>query len=241
MSYGGEETSRMKVEAKSVGRIIGRGGSKIKELEDRSNAKIKILQEEDYDGKKEVEISGSFSEIQKAKDLIEECLEQGDFGGRDGGRGGGFRGGYGGGFGRREGGGGFGGRRDDGYSRRDNYGGGGGGFGRRDGGGRDSGDSYGRCDNYGGNRGGDRFGGEDNETIMVESTEVGRIIGKGGSRIREMEGTSGCRIKVSRDADSHGRSSVELSGSKGQISRAKGLIQDAGVDIMNGDDRGRGW
>lgn len=240
MSYGGDETSRMKVESRSVGRIIGRGGSKIKELEERSNAKIKILQEEDYDGKKEVEISGSNSEIQRAKDLIEECLEAGnDFGGR----GGGGRGGYSSGFGRREGGGGFGGRRDDGYGRRDNYGGGGGGgFGRRDGGGRDSGDSYGRRDNYGGNRGGDRGGfGEDNETIMVESGEVGRIIGKGGSRIREMEDKSGCRIKVSRDADSHGRSSVELSGSKGEISKAKGLIQDAGVDIMNGDDRGRGW
>ena len=41
-------------------------------------------------------------------------------------------------------------------------------------------------------------------------------------------------------------SSVELSGSKGQISDAKQRIQDAGVEIMNGggsggEDRGRGW
>jgi len=37
-------------------------------------------------------------------------------------------------------------------------------------------------------------------------------------------------------------SSVELSGSRGQISDAKQRIQEAGVEIMSGgDDRGRGW
>jgi len=46
---------------------------------------------------------------------------------------------------------------------------------------------------------------------------------------------------VSRDGDSNGRSSVDLQGSKGQIAQAKQLIQDCGVDIMNGEDRGRGW
>lgn len=103
----------------------------------------------------------------------------------------------------------------------------------------------------GGNRGGDRGGdrrqqnygesGGEAETIYVDSNEVGRIIGRGGTRIREMEADSGCRIKVSRDGDSNGRSSVDLQGSKGQIAKAKQLITDSGVDIMNGEDRGRGW
>ncbi|KAH9503731.1 hypothetical protein Btru_067269 [Bulinus truncatus] len=159
--------------------------------------------------------------------MIEECLNGGDVGG-----GGGRRGGYGG-RGGRGGSGGFGGgRREEGWGRRD----------------RDSGDGWGRrmimieVSSRGSGRGGG-FGGStggESETIYVESSEVGRIIGRGGSRIRDMEADSGCRIKVSRDGDSAGHSSVELSGSKSAISEAKRLIQDAGVEIVNGNDRGRG-
>merc|ERR1719483_308160 len=156
--------------------------------------------------------------------MIDDCLSAAsDFdGGRDGGRDGG---GYG--------------RRDDRRDGGDRYGGG------RDGGGRDSRDSYGdrRGGGGGGGRGGGGGGGDgDGETIYVESSEVGRIIGRGGSRIREMEEDSGCRIKVSRDGNSDGLSSVELSGSKGSISDAKQRIKDTGVEIVKeGESRGRGW
>ncbi|CAG5132169.1 unnamed protein product [Candidula unifasciata] len=137
---GGSSTS-MKVDSSCVGKIIGRGGTKIRELEQTCRARIKISRDADEDGMKCVEICGSDSEIEKAKRMIEECLAE----------------------------------------------------------------------------------------------------GRGGSRIRDMEADSGCRIKVSRDGDSRGRSSVELSGSKGAITEAKRLIQEAGVEIVNGDDRGRGW
>ncbi|CAL1547625.1 unnamed protein product [Lymnaea stagnalis] len=230
---GGGSSTTMMVESSNVGKIIGRGGSKIRDLEQDSNARIKISRDEDEDGMKSVEISGTDEEIENAKRLIEECLSGGDFGGGGGGR----RGGYGGGRGRGGSGGGGGG----GYGRRDE------GWGRRD---RDGGDGWGRRDDYdrggsrgGGGRGGGGFGGDgggESETIFVESSEVGRIIGRGGSRIRDMEADSGCRIKVSRDGDSSGRSSVELTGSKNAISEAKRLIQDAGVEIVNGNDRGRG-
>lgn len=220
---GGGNSSVMKVDSNSVGKIIGRGGSNIRNLEQQSNARIKIGREEDDFGKKEIEISGEPDEVQAAKDMIEDCLNSEFQGGRQGG-------------------GGFGGRdRNGGYGRRDD--GGGSRYGRRD-----DGERWGRRerDDYGGDRGGPRrqqnYGGEsggDQETIFVDSSEVGRIIGRGGTRIREMEADSGCRIKVSRDGDSQGRSSVDLSGSKGQISKAKQAIQDAGVDI--GEDRGRGW
>ncbi|XP_059178963.1 far upstream element-binding protein 1-like [Physella acuta] len=173
---GGVSSTTMMVESSNVGKIIGRGGSKIRDLEQDSNARIKISRDEDEDGMKSVEISGTTEEIENAKRLIEECLS----GGSRGGGGGGGRG-------------------------------------------------------FGGD------GGGESETIYVESSEVGRIIGRGGSRIRDMEADSGCRIKVSRDGDSSGRSSVELSGSKNAISEAKRLIQDAGVEIVNGNDRGRGW
>uniref|UniRef100_A0A2C9L7A0 RNA helicase n=1 Tax=Biomphalaria glabrata TaxID=6526 RepID=A0A2C9L7A0_BIOGL len=226
---GGGNSTTMMVESSNVGKIIGRGGSRIRDLEQDSNARIKISRDENEDGMKSVEISGTEEEVENARRMIEECLNGGDSGG------GGRRGGYGGGRGGRGGSGGGYGRRDEGWGRRD----------------RDSGDGWGRRDDYdrgsrggSGRGGGGGFGGSsggESETIYVESSEVGRIIGRGGSRIRDMEADSGCRIKVSRDGDSAGHSSVELSGSKSAISEAKRLIQDAGVEIVNGNERGRGW
>lgn len=212
---GGDSSDIMMVDSRSVGRIIGRGGSKIRDLQDESGAKIQVARDEDSTGQKQVEISGTEEEISIAKRLIEGCLNA-DYQG--GSRGGGFGGGR-----RDEG---WGGRRDD----RD------GGYGGRRDGGFGGGRSGGRGGGFGGGAGSDA------ETIFVESSEVGRIIGRGGSRIKEMEADSGCRIKVSRDGDSRGLSSVELSGSRGQISDAKQRIQEAGVEILSGgDDRGRGW
>ena len=39
-------------------------------------------------------------------------------------------------------------------------------------------------------------GGENSVTMQVDSGSVGRIIGKGGSRIRELQEDSGCKINV---------------------------------------------
>uniref|UniRef100_A0A0B7BVH8 K Homology domain-containing protein n=1 Tax=Arion vulgaris TaxID=1028688 RepID=A0A0B7BVH8_9EUPU len=214
--FGSGSSTTMKVDSSDVGKIIGRGGCKIKDLEHSLRVKIKIDRDADEDGMKNVEICGTDDSLDKAKRMIEDCLSGADFDGGRRGNSGGSRGGSG--FGRR---------------------GEGGSWGRRD---RDGGDGYGRRDDDRGSRdGGGRGGGGDSETIFVESSEVGRIIGRGGCRIRDMEADSGCRIKVSRDGNSHGRNSVELSGSKSAISEAKRLIQVAGVEIVNGDDRGRGW
>jgi len=218
MWYGrSDEKETMQVESRNVGRIIGRGGAKIREIQDSSRAQIQVSREEDRNGMKTVEISGSFEEVRRAKEMIDDALSAADFGGSGGGRRGGGGGGYGG----------------SSYGRRDDR--------------RDGGDNYGRRDNYGDRRGGGGrgggFGGDgDGETIFVDSSEVGRIIGRGGSRIREMEEDSGCRIKVSRDQTSDGLSSVELSGGRNAIADAKQLIKDAGVEIVReGDSRGRGW
>ncbi|RUS80488.1 hypothetical protein EGW08_011766, partial [Elysia chlorotica] len=241
---GGDDSTTMMVEATNVGKIIGRGGSKIKELEQGNNVRIKVSKEEDDQGMKTVEISGAQEDVEAARKMIDDCLSGNDYGG-------GRRGGYGGGGGR-GGGGGYG-QRNDGWGRRDRDGGDGyrrrddfdrGYSGGRGGRGGFGGDSGGRS-GFGGDRGGDRggFGGEsgdDSETIFVETSEVGRIIGRGGFRIKEMEIESRCRIKVSKEGDSYGRNSVELSGSKGSISEAKRLIQEAGVVIKEEDDYGRG-
>ncbi|XP_072293454.1 probable ATP-dependent RNA helicase DDX43 [Eucyclogobius newberryi] len=58
-----------------VGRVIGRGGSKIRELEEISGARIKINKGE-YEG--EVSLLGSPSAQQKAKKMIEELVSDGN-------------------------------------------------------------------------------------------------------------------------------------------------------------------
>nr|XP_015800199.2 probable ATP-dependent RNA helicase DDX43 [Nothobranchius furzeri] len=63
------------VESSSIGRVIGRGGAKIRELEENSGAKIKI-NKGDYDG--EVVIFGSSAAQQKAKEMIEDLVASGD-------------------------------------------------------------------------------------------------------------------------------------------------------------------
>ncbi|XP_043992245.1 probable ATP-dependent RNA helicase DDX43 isoform X2 [Gambusia affinis] len=63
-----------KVENISIGRIIGRGGAKIRELEESSGARIKITRG-DYDG--DVAISGSSAAQQKAKGMIEDLIAGG--------------------------------------------------------------------------------------------------------------------------------------------------------------------
>jgi polyribonucleotide nucleotidyltransferase len=55
----------------------------------------------------------------------------------------------------------------------------------------------------------------DVQVIEVISDDVGRIIGKGGAKIRSLEADTGCRIKVERNKGSDSiYTKVELDGSK---------------------------
>ncbi|XP_062570833.1 probable ATP-dependent RNA helicase DDX43 [Saccostrea cucullata] len=67
-------SSAMYVESSLVGRIIGKGGSKIRELQDNSNARIQVTREENDNGEIRVELSGSPEAVAKAKELIEETI-----------------------------------------------------------------------------------------------------------------------------------------------------------------------
>ncbi|XP_030628294.1 putative ATP-dependent RNA helicase DDX43 [Chanos chanos] len=73
------------VENSSIGRVIGRGGAKIRELEENSGTKIKINRG-DYEG--ELLIFGSHDAQEKAREMIEKIV----LGDSDGGRG--FRNGH---------------------------------------------------------------------------------------------------------------------------------------------------
>lgn len=118
--------------------------------------------------------------------------------------GGGGGGGNGGGYGQYSRGGG--GNRYGGY--RGGFGGGGGGGGQ--------GGGY-RSNNYGNNDGAETM------SFEVESEHVGRIIGKGGAKVRELQDESGARIKITRE-DRPPR--VLLFGSDEQCRCARDLIEE---------------
>lgn len=79
--------------------------------------------------------------------------------------------------------------------------------------------------NLAGNGSNQRNGGSGTKNVMtVPSDKVGCIIGKGGSKIRELEARSGAKIKIVR---SNGNTTeVILSGSDKAISDAKSYITD---------------
>ena len=185
-----EDIVTVEVLSSNVGRIIGRGGCKIREIEETSGAKIKVPRDEAGESVF-VEISGSKVSKVIAKDMIIEiCDSAHEF---DGG-------------GRRSGG--------DGFQRpRDNASSGG-------------------------------FREDKVQEIQIQSAFIGRIIGRGGSKIRELEETSGARIKVPKNA-SEAVVIVELQGPDSAKDLAQKLILDickgAGdQDCASGRGNGRG-
>ncbi|XP_060557473.1 probable ATP-dependent RNA helicase DDX43 [Ruditapes philippinarum] len=211
---GDGDTRTLSVPSNKVGRIIGKGGSKIRELQDESQARIDVRRENQGDTT-EVEISGSPDAVSKASQLINDLVND-DRGSRSFGGSSSYNG-----FG--ESGSSFGSSRND--SNR--------GFGT----GQEEDRGFGR-----GRQGGDRRSwrgqqerGSEFTEMKVPSTSVGKIIGKGGSKIRELQDEAGANIKVQRDSDSYGETIVELSGSADAISKAKDLINEL---LSDSDGRG---
>jgi len=159
-SEGGEARDEMFVPLGCCGKIIGRGGAQIRELQEQSQCRIKVSRDDEPDGSRRVELSGSHECIAQAKYLIQQIVDEGD--------------------------------------RRPQQGGGGGGAG-----------------------GG---GGGPKKVLMIDSNCVGRIIGRGGSKIRELQDETRCRINVSRDGGRDGQTEVEIIGRLDDIDHAQSLI-----------------
>nr|CAD7449975.1 unnamed protein product [Timema bartmani] len=95
---------------------------------------------------------------------------------------------------------------------------------------RDEGNSGGNTWRDGGNSGGNswRNGDENITTLAVKKNNVGRIIGKGGSKIRDLESESGARIQIGKPSDEDYGMTVEvtLTGSEDCRQTAKRLIEE---------------
>ncbi|XP_048256269.1 probable ATP-dependent RNA helicase DDX43 isoform X4 [Haliotis rufescens] len=180
------DTTKMYVEENCVGRIIGRGGSKIRELQDSSGANIKVNRNETEGGKVLVVVKGSADARTQAEDMIKELTES-----------------------------------FNGLSAGNNRGGGG-----RSGWGRSSEDTWGSSAGQTGN--GEETLGSSSETtdIYVDPSCVGRIIGKGGSKIRELQDESGANIKVNRNETEGGKVLVVVTGSADARTQAEDMIKE---------------
>jgi predicted PilT family ATPase len=176
----------MQVDRSHVGRIIGKRGAKIKELEGSSGARIKILNSDSGAPEATIEIRGSRGTISRAEELINELINS-SF----------------------------------------DYGNGGGGY--SGGGGRGFGGGFGGGQPRGGGSGGGWSGpkdGDETTTINVGNENLGRIIGKGGSKIKELQMRSGCRIKVMSTESGPTETPIELTGNPSATRKAEALIQE---------------
>jgi far upstream element-binding protein len=212
MGQGGGQYE-MLVPGHKVGLIIGKGGETIKQLQERSGAKIIIIQDSpEAAHEKPLRITGPPEAVEAAKHLVADILNQNDdremggFGGRGrgrggprgGGRGGGDRGGFMGGRGAPRGGGG-------------GYGGGRGGW---SGGG-------------GGGGGGSEYGAEATDYVTIPSNKCGLIIGKGGETIKNINSSSGAHCEVDKSAPPDAREkNFIIRGSPEGVERAKAMIME---------------
>lgn len=169
------------------GRVIGRGGSKIQEIQDESGANVKVHgRETAEDGKVMVTLSGSAGQRAKAKEIIERCTAD--------------RG----------------------------SGGGGGGFSMP----------------------------ADAEPfeMWVETCRLGRVVGKGGSKIREIQDQFSIRVDIKKDEIKDDDTMVILTGSPSSTQQAKDYIDElcersskpdfSSADAGGGDSWGQtdsGW
>merc|ERR1719150_2944577 len=202
MSGGG--CFEMLVPGHKVGLIIGKGGETIKQLQERSGAKIIIIQDSaELANEKPLRITGDPNAVETAKQLVTEILNQNDE--RDMG---------GAGFGRGRGRGGAGIPRGGGRGRGGFMGGGRGGFGRGGGAG-----------GFGG--GGNEYGAEHTDYVTIPATKCGLVIGKGGETIKNINSSTGAHCEVDKSAPPDAREkNFVIRGSPEAVERAKAMIME---------------
>lgn len=92
-----------------------------------------------------------------------------------------------------------------------------------------------RDDNSSGFRGGHKDGNrrfqndEPSKLIKVPSKFVGRIIGRGGSKISDLQFESGAKINVTKDTDGD-QTIIKLAGANDAVSKAEELIRDLTIE-----------
>ncbi|XP_018359802.1 PREDICTED: probable ATP-dependent RNA helicase DDX43 isoform X1 [Trachymyrmex cornetzi] len=73
--------------------------------------------------------------------------------------------------------------------------------------------------------------------MYIDSNNIGRLIGRGGSKIKALQEDSGARININRQYSENGQSAVTLTGTDDAQQRAKSLIEDL-LTERGGTERG---
>jgi len=174
----GEHVVEIYVPESRCGMIIGRGGSKIAEIQEKTNTRVDVnSRERDERGMCLVTISGDVDNCKEAEDIVqgivnEEERDRGDRGG------------------------------DRGEPREP----------------RERGERGGRDSELTIERG--------SMDIWVETSSLGRIIGKGGAKIREIERLHHVKIDVKKDIQEENETKVILIGSKEDVLSTRDYIYD---------------
>eukprot|EP00057_Strongylocentrotus_purpuratus_P033947 XP_793382.2 PREDICTED: ATP-dependent RNA helicase DBP2 [Strongylocentrotus purpuratus] len=96
---------------------------------------------------------------------------------------------------------------------------------------------YGETGGGGGRRGDDERSRDDKGSLLVDNQYLGRIIGKQGAKIRELEQESGARIKImSRESDGY-ETTINLEGGEEAQAKAKKLIEELTDPDFRGNTR----
>ncbi|KAK2168982.1 hypothetical protein LSH36_13g26054 [Paralvinella palmiformis] len=181
LTYDEDGSMIVEVLSQDIRRIIGRGGSKIKEMQQDSGCRIKINKERDDGVTAGIELVGTEEAQMAAHQMIKDVVASS---GQSGGRG----------------------NSRSGFGSSRNQGG------------------------FGGSRGGFNGGTDGNDDDMLEveisSRDIARIIGRGGSKIRELQDESSTRIHINKDKDNGITTVVEIRGSEEGQQRAKQLIEE---------------
>jgi len=168
---GNDESIVMYIDSSNVGRVVGRGGSKIRELQDQSYARINI--DKSSGGEQvPVTLTGSSEAVQNAKQMIEDLLSE-----------------------------------------------------RRDAPRNDGGSQYHSQPRE--RRGANSYdqGNEESVVMHIDSSNVGRVVGRGGSKIRELQDQSNARINIDKSSGGD-KVPVTLTGSSDAVQSAKQMIEE---------------
>ncbi|KAG5339518.1 DDX43 helicase, partial [Acromyrmex charruanus] len=73
--------------------------------------------------------------------------------------------------------------------------------------------------------------------MYIDSNNIGRLIGRGGSKIKALQEDSGARINIDKQYNENGQSAVKLTGTDDAQQRAKNLIEEL-LTERSGTERG---
>lgn len=196
---GNQSFEEVMIPGSKVGLIIGKGGETIKQLMEKTGAKLVVVQEgPGQENEKPLRITGDFDKVQHAKQLVEELLAQKDQQQQQ------YQ------------------QRNNNYNNNDHQGGAGGPPRGGGGGGGYGGGGGGNRNNHHGGGGGDY----DNIEVVVPKAAVGVVIGKGGEMIKKIAADTGAKMQFIQGSDPNGDRRCVIQGPRHLVEDAKRTVDE---------------